>query len=140
MNGADKIEWGEKLQLFNNTFNVLENSLNYATAKNRAISNNISNVDTPGYKSKDVSFGNVLNGALEAERTNARHLSFSEGQKAGYHKFERSGTTYNHNGNNVDIDKEMTELANNQIYYQALVDRMSGKFRSLENVIKGGGA
>ncbi|SDJ02012.1 flagellar basal body rod protein FlgB [Salimicrobium halophilum] len=128
------------MQLFGDTFHVLENSLNYASEKNRAISNNISNVDTPGYKAKDVSFGKMLEGELQATRTNARHLPFNQGERNGFRTTVRSGTTYNHNGNNVDIDKEMTELANNQIYYQALVDRISGKFRSLESVIKGGSA
>ncbi|SIS37666.1 flagellar basal body rod protein FlgB [Salimicrobium flavidum] len=128
------------MKLFSDTFSVLENSLNYSTAKNRAISNNIANVDTPNYKAKDVSFSNVLAGELQANRTDSRHIPFDEDNRKGYKTFERTGTTYNHNGNNVDIDKEMTELANNQIHYQALVDRMSGKFRSLESVIKGGSA
>lgn len=46
--------------------------------------------------------------------------------------------TYNHNGNSVDIDKEMTELAENQIYYQALVERINGKFNSIKSVLNGG--
>ena len=45
---------------------------------------------------------------------------------------------YNHNGNNVDVDHEMAELAKNQLYYQAVVDRLNGKFSSLEKVIRGG--
>ena len=32
----------------------------------------------------------------------------------------------------------MTDLATNQIYYNALADRLSGKFSSLQNVIRGG--
>ena len=46
--------------------------------------------------------------------------------------------TYNNNGNSVDMDKEMTDLATNQIYYNAVTDRLSGKFSSLQNVIRGG--
>jgi flagellar basal-body rod protein FlgB len=38
----------------------------------------------------------------------------------------------------VDIDKEMTDLAANQIYYNAVTDRLSGKFQSLQDVIRGG--
>ena len=41
-------------------------------------------------------------------------------------------------GNSVDIDKEMADLASNQIYYNALTERISGKFSSLQNVIRGG--
>ncbi|WP_163530553.1 flagellar basal body rod protein FlgB [Halobacillus ihumii] len=129
------------MKLFSETFTLLENSLNYTTAKNRAISNNIANVDTPGYKAKDVVFKHVLEGemnSLEAKRTNSRHIPFSNEGNSPYKTVTQQGTTYNHNGNNVDIDKEMNELAKNQILYQALVDRMGGKFRSLENVLKGG--
>ncbi|UOQ93214.1 flagellar basal body rod protein FlgB [Halobacillus shinanisalinarum] len=129
------------MKLFSETFSTLENSLNYTTAKNRAISNNIANVDTPGYKAKDVVFKDVLNegvAGLEAKRTNTRHFSFSDNATVPFKTITKQGTTYNHNGNNVDIDKEMNELAKNQIQYQALVDRIGGKFRSLESVIKGG--
>ena len=45
---------------------------------------------------------------------------------------------YSHNGNGVDMDKEQANLATNQIYYNALVDRMNGKLNTLQNVIKGG--
>ena len=38
----------------------------------------------------------------------------------------------------MDIDKEMADLASNQIYYNALIERISGKFSSLQNVIRGG--
>ncbi|UOR12731.1 flagellar basal body rod protein FlgB [Halobacillus amylolyticus] len=129
------------MKLFSETFTTLENSLNYATAKNRAISNNIANVDTPGYKAKDVVFKDVLNGELsgfETKRTNPRHIPFSDNTTMPFKTITKQGTTYNHNGNNVDIDKEMNQLAKNQIQYQALVDRIGGKFRSLESVIKGG--
>ncbi|MFD2925517.1 flagellar basal body rod protein FlgB [Halobacillus naozhouensis] len=129
------------MKLFSETFTLLENSLNYTTAKNRSISNNIANVDTPGYKVKDVVFKQVLDGEmnnLEAKRTNSRHFPFTNEANSPYTTVTKQGTTYNHNGNNVDIDKEMNELAKNQILYQALVDRMGGKFRSLENVLKGG--
>lgn len=128
------------MDFFSGTIKTLEDTLNYATAKNRAISNNISNIDTPNYKSKDVVFKDVLNDAhsLEAKRTNEKHLPFSQTNNSSYQTVTKGTTTYNHNGNNVDVDKEMAELAKNQIYYQALVDRINGKFSSLQTVIRGG--
>ncbi|GEN54151.1 flagellar basal body rod protein FlgB [Halobacillus faecis] len=129
------------MTLFSSTFTSLENALDYSSAKNRAISNNIANVDTPGYKAKGVAFKDVLSqehSFLQAKKTNERHLPFTNDSREPYRTFTKTNTEYNHNGNNVDIDKEMNELAQNQIQYQALVDRMSGKFRSLESVIRGG--
>ncbi|PAV29995.1 flagellar basal body rod protein FlgB [Virgibacillus profundi] len=130
------------MELFGGTIRTLEKSLNYATAKNRAISTNISNIDTPNYKAKDVVFKDALNDAvansLEAKRTNERHLPFNSINHSPYQTIAKNNTMYNHNGNNVDVDKEMAELAKNQIYYQALVDRINGKFSSLQSVIRGG--
>lgn len=134
---------GDHVGLFGGTIHTLENSLDYASSKNRAISNNIANVDTPNYKSKEVVFKNVLNDAIsssfEAKRTNPKHIPFSaESSGQAFRTVSSNNTTYNHNGNNVDIDKEMSELATNQIYYQGLVDRLNGKFSSLQTVIRGG--
>ncbi|MYL33136.1 flagellar basal body rod protein FlgB [Pontibacillus yanchengensis] len=130
------------MKLFGSTFQVLENSMNYASQKNQTITNNIANVDTPNFKSKDVVFKDVLanevNNSLETKRTNEKHIPFSSYRGKSYKVVTNSNTTYNHNGNNVDMDKEMSDLAKNQIYYQALVDRLNGKFRSLQSVLKGG--
>ncbi len=51
---------------------------------------------------------------------------------------QQGNTSYQANGNNVDMDKEMADMAENQIYYEALVDRLNGKFNSLQTVIRGG--
>ncbi|UOQ43059.1 flagellar basal body rod protein FlgB [Halobacillus salinarum] len=129
------------MKLFGNTIQSLEHSLNYAAAKNNAIADNIANADTPGYKAKKVVFKDELQkelGSLEAKRTSPKHLPFQAGTPSSFSTIEQKNTTYNHNGNNVDIDQEMSELAKNQIYYDALIDRLNGKFRTLETVIKGG--
>lgn len=129
------------MDFFGGTMKVLGHSLDYAAAKNNTISANVANVDTPNYKAKDVTFQSMLDDAFESEmkakRTDPRHLPFDD-EGNTYKIVERKHTAYNHNGNNVDIDKEMAELGKNQIYYQSLIDRMNGKFRSLENVLKGG--
>ncbi|KGX93175.1 flagellar basal body rod protein FlgB [Pontibacillus halophilus JSM 076056 = DSM 19796] len=126
--------------LFSSTIHNLESSLDYASAKNKTISSNIANVDTPNYKAKEVSFKGVLSeevGRLDAKRTNDKHMSF-ESSNPTFTVKERSSTTFNNNGNNVDMDQEMTELAKNQLNYQALVNRLNGKFRTLQDVLKGG--
>ncbi|QHS22241.1 flagellar basal body rod protein FlgB [Virgibacillus sp. MSP4-1] len=130
------------MSLFSNTFQILDRSLDYASLKNQTISNNIANVDTPNYKAKDVDFKSALNQAqssLDAVRTHEKHLPFHSGQSlTQFQVVSRQDTTYNHNGNNVDVDKEMTDLAKNQIYYQAIADRLNGKFNSLKTVLRGG--
>lgn len=129
------------MKLFDNTFNTLQHGLNYAAERNKMISNNIANIDTPFYKAKDVKFKSLLqtemNKHIQAKRTHYKHLPFSNDNQP-FQVVTNRTTTYNHNGNNVDIDKEMSNLAQNQIYYRSLVDSINGKFSTLQTVIRGG--
>ncbi|KWW10912.1 MULTISPECIES: flagellar basal body rod protein FlgB [Bacillaceae] len=130
------------MELFSNTFRSLENALDYSNTKQKVISQNIANSDTPNYKAKEVdktqSFKAELESSLESYRTDVRHLAFTPEDSQGSTIVTKKNVQYNNNGNSVDVDKEMTDLAANQIYYNAVSDRLSGKFKSLENVIKGG--
>ncbi|WP_449619374.1 flagellar basal body rod protein FlgB [Robertmurraya sp. Marseille-Q9965] len=130
------------MKLFSNTISTLENALNYSSTKQKVISQNISNVDTPNYKSKEVSFKSVLQNAVDssmsARRTDTRHIDFNGHSSSGISITTNNSTSYNNNGNNVDLDKEMADLASNQIYYNALIERINGKFSTLQSVIKGG--
>ncbi|KAA0966519.1 flagellar basal body rod protein FlgB [Sporosarcina sp. ANT_H38] len=129
------------MNLFGKTISQLERGLDFSATKGKAISQNIANIDTPNYKAKNVSFKEVLTNAqansLEAYKTDDRHIDFkSNATSTGV--FNYSNLRYRQDGNGVDMDKEQADLAANQIYYNAVVDRISGKFNSLQNVIKGG--
>lgn len=130
------------MNLFSGTISTLEHALNYSVTKQKVISHNIANVDTPNYKAKEVSFktafNDALSGSLVANKTNQRHIDFTHKPNFGFSVVHKNPVTYNESGNSVDIDKEMTDLATNQIYYNALTERLSGKFSSLQNVIRGG--
>ncbi|TYR82715.1 flagellar basal body rod protein FlgB [Priestia megaterium] len=129
------------MSLFSGTIQSLERGLDYATLKQQTIAQNIANVDTPNYKAKDVSrknqFGTALQSELKAYRTNEKHIEFSRSsEKAAV--ISTMNHTYQENGNGVDIDQEMSKMAQNQIYYEALIERLNGKYSSLETVIRGG--
>jgi flagellar basal-body rod protein FlgB len=128
------------MNFFSGTIHSLEQAVNRTALQQKMISHNIANTDTPGYKAKGISFKEALDSEqtkFEAIRTDARHLSFGRGQEA-YNVIQKTGSAYQANGNNVDIDKEMSELAENQIYYNAAIERLGSKFNSLKTVIKGG--
>lgn len=128
------------MKLFSNTINQLEQAINQSTTKQKVISNNIANVDTPNYKAQDVRFNQSFNNELQklsAKKTNNKHIDFGTTGN-GFQILTKKNSNYQHNGNNVDIDQEMTEIAKNQIQYNALIDRLSSKFNSLKTVIKGG--
>ncbi|MDQ0253719.1 flagellar basal-body rod protein FlgB [Evansella vedderi] len=130
------------MDLLNNSTNTLiQSALSASTMRQNTISENIANVDTPNYKAKKTIFNHELhkaiNNSLSAKRTDNRHVEFGgqglNGMPAQIIK--RSNTQMNHNGNNVDIDLEMAELAKNQIYYNALIDRLNGRYNSIRTVL-----
>ncbi|MED1741813.1 flagellar basal body rod protein FlgB [Bacillus swezeyi] len=128
------------MDIFSGTIHRLEGALEQANVKQKVITNNLANVDTPNYKAKRVSFKNVLNeesSRLNAIKTDYRHIDFKINE-SNYSVVSSNQTSYQENGNNVDIDKEMSDMAKNQIQYQALVERMSGKLNSLKSAITGG--
>lgn len=134
------MERGVLVKLFSDTIQNLESGLRYSSVKNKVIAQNLANVDTPNYKAKDVSFKKQLEHAqhsFQAKLTNEKHIPFGRTGSEIQIK-QKNEVTYNHNGNSVDLDKEMTELAENQIYYQALVERINGKFNSIKSVLNGG--
>ncbi|NGP44132.1 flagellar basal body rod protein FlgB [Bacillaceae bacterium SIJ1] len=128
--------------LASSTITALEKSVGFAQMKQNVIAQNISNADTPGYKERSISFRDTLHNAQEslvAKKTNAAHIPFSKETNTPY-LIQSKQTSYHHNGNAVDIDKQMAMMAENQMHYYALVDRLNGKYQSLRSVIKGGQA
>lgn len=130
------------MEILNNSLNqLLETSLHASARRQDTISNNVANVDTPNYSAKRTVFNHQLQQAmdeqrLQANRRDGRHLEFGgQPRNDSPHIIQRSNTQYNHNGNNVDIDKEMADMAENQIYYNALIDRLNGRFNTVRTVL-----
>lgn len=130
------------MKLFSGTISTIEHALDYSSLKQKVISQNIANVDTPNFKAKDVNFKEVfqqeVNSSLEANKSDVRHYDFKGKPSSLQGAVTKMNVSYNHNGNSVDLDKEMSDLATNQIYYNAMIERMSGKFSTLQNIIRGG--
>lgn len=129
------------MSIFSGAISSLEQGLDFSATKQKTIAQNIANVDTPNYKAKSVSFSEYLSNAkqstISAHRTQEKHIDF-ETKSSALGVFDYANYSYNHNGNGVDMDKEQANLATNQIYYNALIDRMSGKLNTLQTVIRGG--
>lgn len=128
------------MQLYNTTMKSLESALHATAARQNVISQNIANVDTPFYKAKEVVFKHELAKAifLQAKKTNQKHIDFKYNNNSDYFIKTKNHTAMKNNGNNVDIDREMALLAENQILYNALIERLNGKFNSLKMVVRGG--
>lgn len=120
-----------------NYINVLEKACDASWTRNSVISNNIANVDTPGYKRKDVQFEDYLmneigyTNSLDDEVANADLDALTATTYTEY-----AGMDYRIDGNNVDIDTESAELAKNQIKYYTMLDSVSQEFGRLNMVTK----
>ena len=119
--------------------NVLDRAADAAWQRNEAISNNIANVDTPGYKRQDVAFESVLQQALGNNRyqtmdDKVANVNLSRLRGRAY--VDYANYSYRLDGNNVDIENENVMLAENQLKYQGLISSINQEFTNLQTVMK----
>ncbi len=120
------------------SYSLVKKGLDVSSLRNRAINSNIVNFNTPDYKANKVRFEEVLTnslGSLELRTTHMDHFGVASIDDFQPETTKRKTTRLNDNGNNVDVDLEMTELAANELYYSALVRQVSSKLSSLNYVI-----
>ncbi|MGN0513558.1 MAG: flagellar basal body rod protein FlgB [Lachnospiraceae bacterium] len=119
---------------------VLKKAADASVYRNELLSNNIANVDTPGYKRKDLEFEVHLNRAIESAGTQKDTLTKKvhnvdlDGVKMMTY-IDNADLSYRLDGNNVDISSEQTELASNQIVYNGLIDSMTHEFSRIKSVL-----
>ncbi|MCM1100894.1 MAG: flagellar basal body rod protein FlgB [Clostridium sp.] len=119
--------------------NVLDKAADAAWLRNEAISNNISNVDTPNYKRQDVAFESELRKALGYNRyqtmdSKVAHVKTSRLRPQLYTDYGEY--SYRLDGNNVDIEAENVMLAENQLKYQGLIASINQEFQNLQTAMK----
>lgn len=119
--------------LFNNTsFRILEQGLDAVWLRQQVISQNIANNDTPGYKARTVNFSTVL------EDTKANMKSGMKSQKKLNLKATvttENGTNQTFNENNVDIEKEGVALADAQLQYETLINKITNEFNMIKQAV-----
>ena len=119
--------------------NVLNRAADAAWQRNEAISNNIANVDTPGYKRQDVAFESVLQQALGNNRYQSmddKVANVNLRRLRGRAYVDYANYSYRLDGNNVDIENENVMLAENQLKYQGLISSINQEFTNLQTVMK----
>ena len=118
--------------------NIAYTGLLASNAAMNTTSNNIANVDTPGYKRQDVAFESVLQQALgnnryESMDDKVANVDLSRLRGRAY--LDYANYSYRLDGNNVDIDTENVELASEQIKYEALTSSISSQFSRMKSVL-----
>jgi flagellar basal-body rod protein FlgB len=121
---------------------VLKKALDSQSQRHLLISSNISNMDTPGYKAKDVDFKGALRAALgtgEGLAMRTTHSSHIGPNKADIKGLQAEpfvvADAAKSNGNNVNIDKEMMKLAENQISYNATIQMLDKRGSTIRAAI-----
>lgn len=133
-------------KLFSHT-DIMSKALDASWTRNEAIAQNIANVNTPGYKRKTVSFEDQLQEALDNSsfkgfRTDEKHIPIGGTDAEDVEikvSEDNSNTSMRLDGNNVDIEQEMADMAKNTIRYNTLVETVSSEFKRLSTAINGEG-
>lgn len=134
--------------IFSETISVLEKNLDLRSLKHNLIISNIANKDTPNYRAFDLAVEEELNkltGTQESvglKKTHATHFPAdgSAGNCSGATIISSpGGPAKGGDGNTVEIEEEMTKLAENNLLYETMALLIRKKFQGLKTVIQGGG-
>ena len=103
---------------------TLRRTLDATIARQRTIANNIANVETPGYKRVYVPFESELRSALDEQNPDTRRSKLNTLTPA---RRTDNITPSKPDGNNVNIDAEMSDLAKNQLQNKAAMTLLQAK-------------
>jgi flagellar basal-body rod protein FlgB len=123
------------------SLNAAKAALDGLSLRQQMISRNIANVDTPGYVAQDISFEQTIKQALKkAEQstlsvsmTNARHLQPLQ-TTGTVTTVNRPGGSTRVDGNNVDIDTELSQMNEVGLRYQALTQMVSRSYSMIKSI------
>ncbi|MDO5294004.1 MAG: flagellar basal body rod protein FlgB [bacterium] len=119
-----------------NYVNVLDKAADACWTRNSLLANNIANVSTPNYKRQDVSFESQLSTALKSNTVldqAVNNMNLDSITPTVY--TDQSSYSYRTDGNNVDIDVEEANYAENQIKYNAVLDSITQEFQRITTVL-----
>ena len=111
--------------LFGPRIDNLQNALDRATQRQALLTNNLANVNTPGYKRRDMDF----NITLKEEMGGGDLVPAGADGSSGALRLD---------GNGVDLEKEVMSIAETELRYQALTDMTADYFSQMKNVIREG--
>ena len=125
----------------NNIFSHIDKfkvGLDASWLRNEILANNIANVDTPNFKRSDVRFSKILEDSISMKTTRDKHINPASSSNYSVEVYEDSNTNVRMDGNNVDIEREMNELAKNTIWYNYLTHMVTKEIKLLDLAINGG--
>lgn len=133
-----------KLDLFSSpTLEAAEAYMSRLVQRQQIVASNLANIDTPGYKTKDISFYATMQELLGND---AETLQTSRDEHAGARMlitpraqvFDVQGLTSRADQNNVDLDGELLKLSQTSFGYSLMSQIVRGKLRTIASSIAGG--
>jgi len=127
-------------RVFRKTWDLVSRSLKLRVLRHEVLASNVANVDTPGYRRKDVPFEKLMRaylgeGELPLRRTRPEHLSLASPEVSPrVVEPEDVGTP-----NNVSLEEEMSKLMENHLLYQATVQALIKEIQIMREAITEGG-
>ena len=135
-----------KLDFFQNqTIDAMEAYMGRLSQRQQIVSSNLANIDTPGFKTKDISFHATMQELLSEEPSelNVTRLGHTKGMAIAIPQvqaFEVQGLTLREDQNNVDLDRELLKLSETSFSYSLMSQMLRGKFRTISSSINEGRA
>ena len=106
---------------------LLYKQLNFRGERQKVISNNIANINTPNYKTKDIKFRDELKKSQEGNElqlkvTHKDHIVPNNNIESSnkIKMYDKEGLEEQNDGNNVNLDQQMSEMAKNSVMFDAL--------------------
>lgn len=121
--------------------NILDKAADASWMRENVITNNIANIDTPGYKRQDVDFESVLQKALGKTKYSSldkkvRELNQDLGKLTTTSYTDAANYSYRLDRNNVDENTENAELASESLRYQLLTTAITNNFSRMQTILK----
>lgn len=133
-------------QLFDKTTQALGTSLNMRLLKHEVLSGNVANAETPGYHARKLDFEEALSRALDIDglrsmsTNHGDHFAVGGGSMAKVRAdiYENPEGAINNDGNTVDLEKEMSLMAENSVMYKAAMELIRKKLAALRYAVTEG--
>ncbi len=116
--------------LFGPSFDGLTRALTLYQRRHEVLASNIANVETPGYRAKELDFQGALKAAFDQERE--KDLALPDPKVV-----DDPNAPSRADGSTVDVDLQMTKLAGNGTSYLALSRILAKKLAGLRSAIEG---
>ena len=98
--------------------------LDYSARKQQVITSNLANSETPGYRAKELDFADVFKQEMQSsgvlKQTREKHIEGKPSLVRVAEVKEKANDALGRDGNNVDLDREMTQLAQNVLKFSVV--------------------